>query len=131
MRRSGPTMRSQGGPSESRSVNLRVAACAKAVALCVAVMLSGCTSDAERSCLRSGGRWLGPVALGEHACAYKARDAGRPCRDGRECEGDCIAREDVPAGTPGPGNCSQETSNLGRCVNLVTSGAATGLICLE
>ncbi len=92
---------------------------------------AGCQSAAERGCLARGGRWAGPAGLGATACSMPTSDAGRSCRDGVECEGDCVVGDETARGVSAKGRCSAESSSLGRCVNLVEAGAARGVVCLE
>lgn len=74
---------------------------------------------------------MGPVSMGEMACARPASDHGKACKDSAECEGDCVVDEDVAPGTRTSGGCSEATSNLGHCLNFVKKGEAQGVMCLD
>lgn len=93
--------------------------------------LAACESGAAKECDASGGRWIGPVGMGELACSRPASDKGKACKDSSECEGDCVVDDEVTPGTRATGRCSDSTSNLGRCLNFVEKGEARGVMCLE
>lgn len=103
--------------------------------LLVLVMASNCTTSsgggARRECEESGGKWVGPVGLGEYACARPARDSGARCTDSTQCEGDCVTDSETGTGRKAAGECSELTSNLGQCINLVAGGKAQGVMCLD
>jgi hypothetical protein len=93
-------------------------------------------TTAERPRSREGcdacqGRW-GVHGLAEvETCICKTRDFGRTCRDGNDCEGECLAEESgfvvVDKGPPAKGyfrgRCSEFDTTFG-CNRLIPEGAS-------
>ena len=70
------------------------------------------------------------TGLISYACVYPAIDAGKPCRDGSECEGFCFAPWDIPAETVVTGACST-TVNGNSTGNRVKNGRAIGAMIVD
>lgn len=69
--------------------------------------------------------------LGHWACVMPYTDAGRPCTDGAQCQGDC--RATGPVGRPGEaatGVCQADTSPFG-CFTRVENGRSAGTLCVD
>jgi hypothetical protein len=88
-------------------------------------------SDANReaSCQAKCNGELRKALKGRIVCVCRTKDAGRTCRDGNECEGECLAdgaRKEVTAEGPPQrgffiGNCSEFKSAIG-CYRVIPSG---------
>ncbi len=78
---------------------------------------AGRTATTPDACKRCDGEWGAHGLSGREGCLCKARDEGKRCRDGSECEGDCLVvegeREVVEQGPPPRGHF------IGRCSRLV------------
>lgn len=44
------------------------------------------------ACEKKGGTWASAGSSGARACVRRMRDGGKQCLNGRQCEGDCLAR---------------------------------------
>lgn len=49
-------------------------------------------SPEQLSCERKGGSWASAGGSGAKSCVRRTRDSGKHCSNGRQCEGDCLAR---------------------------------------
>jgi hypothetical protein len=68
----------------------------------------------ERQCKARGGKWIFYPMLRFHFCAIDTTDAGKPCSDDSQCQGDCLpaAHEaELPGicapALPAPGACPE------------------------
>jgi hypothetical protein len=99
--------------------------------LCLFGMLisSGCT-DKEK-CVNAGGTWHSFWITGDN-CNFLTKDNGTQCRDGSECEGECIRDETVQwnESTNITGRCSAWRVVYG-CHRLVENGTASHYFCYE
>jgi hypothetical protein len=85
------------------------------------------TAEGCRSC---GGEWAVHGIIQEPSCLCPTTDAGKRCRDGGECQGQCLADEgDREVTDPGPpargyfvGKCSRFRGNFG-CHRPLSAGA--------
>jgi hypothetical protein len=85
------------------------------------------TADGCRAC---GGEWAPHGMLNQLSCLCPTKDAGKRCRDGAECEGQCLAdagaTEITSAGPPARGyfvgQCSRFRTNFG-CHRAIAVGA--------
>jgi hypothetical protein len=85
----------------------------------------------REACAACQGRW-GVHGLAEvETCICKTRDSGRACRDGSDCEGQCLADEKgfvvVDKGPPAKGyyrgRCSEFDTTFG-CHHMIPEGAS-------
>src|SRR5262245_49464496 len=63
----------------------------------------------QASCATSGGEWRPVCRMQQPACVMTFADAGKPCTDGDDCAGDCLAKSDAGFATEGqttPGFCA-------------------------
>lgn len=112
-------LQGRGLPSECHNLEDKIAFAAE----------PGTACDAAR-CAAARGE-CGTAGLGcSDVCIYKATDVGKACRDGRDCQGDCMAKEDAPRDQPTSGRCSALQIVAG-CKNRVRDGLATGLLCVD
>jgi hypothetical protein len=114
-------------------------------ALCLAALLAfGCHRDSSRppaagparppqtegECRACKGEWGVHGMRQVESCLCRTHDAGKSCKDGTDCEGECIAEEGKTEVTlPGPpprgfflGRCS-EFDHLFGCHKLLMDGA--------
>jgi hypothetical protein len=86
--------------------------------------------SAKKACEAARGRWLA-TAAGAPLCARRARDGGKTCRDGAECEWLCLFDRYEPAGDPTArprlgrpvGHCSEFVGEPG-CASYVERDAS-------
>src|SRR5262245_26889617 len=45
----------------------------------------------QASCMAKGGEWRPVCRMQQPACVLTFKDAGKACKDGDDCEGDCMA----------------------------------------
>nr|CAS02912.1 putative integron gene cassette protein [uncultured bacterium] len=88
------------------------------------------SAASEAGCREIGGHWFHSRS-GEDFCDVPATDAGRVCRDSSECESRCVASNDIEPNTKVVGHCDQWHFSVGRCVNRVVRGRATGGMCVD
>jgi hypothetical protein len=87
------------------------------------------SAEAERRACEARGGKMGYGGMARMSvCLRATRDAGKRCRDGRECEGGCVAPPSVKAGAPTEGTCTDKIGELG-CKNHVADGVARGMLC--
>jgi hypothetical protein len=70
------------------------------------------------------------VGFDASTCVYPSHDAGKACRDGKDCEGRCEAPEDASPGQAVAGTCSASVGRAG-CANVVIDGRASGRVCSD
>jgi hypothetical protein len=77
------------------------------------------TREACRSC---DGVWGKQGIAQIEGCNCRARDAGRACRDGAACEGQCLLGDPPEKEVVGPGLALQQTAGyfIGHCSDRVT-----------
>jgi hypothetical protein len=112
---------SRAGPSEEKSIaELRAESLAKID---------------RKACEMKGGTVRQEGMMGLWRCTLPYKDAGKPCRDGDECEGRCIANEASAKSRPSQkgeaiGVCEADDSPFG-CYGLVEDGKTEGFICVD
>ena len=85
------------------------------------------------ACRAAGGTWGPQGLLGREQCVMPMPDAGKSCRDGDDCVGDCRAGLDQGGAAPGDpmtGKCQATTSPFG-CYTRVEDGKAEGMLCVD
>jgi hypothetical protein len=86
--------------------------------------------ETKAACDAAGGVWDRRGLENREGCLLRTKDSGRPCRDGTECEGDCLADENgfevVDKGPPPKGfwrgRCSEHDTTFG-CYRAIPDGA--------
>ena len=63
-------------------------------------------------------------------CVIDYSDAGRACRDGDDCQGDCRADVGATAGAPVTGQCQASSDPCG-CFTTVEDGRAEAGLCVD
>lgn len=84
------------------------------------------------ACLRSGGAMKPGGRLQTLQCVQSYADAGKSCRDGSQCAGDCRTAPgiDVRPGQQVAGQC-QATSDRFGCSTTVENGRAQTTVCID
>lgn len=96
---------------------------------------------AQNDCEAQNGTWGIAGLFQEPICIYPAKDAGKSCQDGTECEGDCIAdlteeqkelltRADPPFHIKVEGKCSDKIQMFG-CFPFVEKGYLETYLCID
>lgn len=85
----------------------------------------------QASCKAAGGRWAAAGLRGVEQCDVRTSDAGAPCDDDNDCQSACVTDDSVAPGAPARGRCYERSLSIGRCLNYVTGGVATGVVCKD
>lgn len=86
-------------------------------------------SEEARACAARGGALQPVCRMQSLQCVVQYSDAGRPCRDGDDCQGDC--RADVGAsGASVTGQCQASSDPCG-CFALVEDGRVESALCVD
>ena len=87
---------------------------------------------AERDCAAQGGQMQRVGRAQTLQCVIAYPDAGKTCRDGDDCLGDCRVGGGVivDAGRPVAGQCAATSDRFG-CYTRVEDGRATAAICVD
>jgi hypothetical protein len=84
-------------------------------------------------CTARGGKMIPQGRMQTMRCVVTYADAGRQCRDGDDCQGDCRI-EDVAAaaqaGQAAVGQCQVNSSRFG-CYTTIEDGKAEATICVD
>jgi len=93
------------------------------------------TSAAETSaeaCAARGGELRRAGRMGALRCVVSFADAGQPCTDGAQCQGDCRLPEDAKRRADGQaaGVCQANDDPFG-CYTTVNAGRAGPTICVD
>lgn len=89
------------------------------------------TPATQTACEAAGGRWVAAGLQGTAQCDVRTADAGAPCREDSDCQSACVTGDGVAADTPVTGRCYERSLTLGHCLNYVTGGVATGVLCKD
>lgn len=81
-------------------------------------------------CASSGGTMRPVCMLGRVQCVIPYSDAGQPCRDGDDCQGDCRAPEMGPSGAEVTGRCQASSDPCG-CFANVEDGRIDAALCVD
>ena len=84
------------------------------------------------TCASYGGEMQPVGRMQTLQCVIRYSDAGKACRSGDQCAGDCRI-EDAPfpaAGARASGRCQADSSRFG-CHTTVENGRATAAICID
>lgn len=88
-------------------------------------------SDAEIAACDARGGTVRPVCMmGTPQCVVAYADAGRACRDGDDCQGDCRAEEMGPYGQAAVGRCQASSDPCG-CFANVEDGRIDAALCVD
>lgn len=83
--------------------------------------LSDPLAEATTACTRSGGTMMAAGMARGMVCIYDTRDAGKQCRRGSDCEGDCLARS---------GTCAPARPLFG-CNEILMDSGARATLCRD
>ena len=89
------------------------------------------TPATRAACEAAGGEWKAAGLQGHEQCDVRTSDAGAPCREDSDCQSVCVTDDSVAFGTATVGRCFERSVTLGRCMNRVTGGIATGVVCAD
>lgn len=78
-------------------------------------------AEATRACTRSGGTMMAAGMAQGQVCIHDTRDAGKQCRRGSDCEGDCLARS---------GTCAPARPMFG-CNEILMDSGARATLCRD
>ena len=89
-------------------------------------------SEADRKrCEEAGGRVQRAGLRGVYQCVQTYPDAGKVCRDSKDCLGDCRTMDSAAIGRPGTGTCQEVDVPFG-CYALVRDGVVDGgMLCVD
>ncbi|GEM_PF-3208453 len=80
----------------------------------------------QAQCEAEGGEWRAHCGLIGDCCNFRTADAGESCTDVSQCEGACIAENEVATS----GTCSEWKTTFG-CYSYMRNGQAGGAICVD
>ena len=87
--------------------------------------------SSEAAACQARGGTLRPVCMmGSLQCVISYPDAGRACRDGDDCQGDCRTDAGARAGQAVTGQCQASSDPCG-CFATVEDGRATAALCVD
>ncbi len=81
-------------------------------------------------CRQAGGTMRPVCMMGTVQCVIRYADAGRTCRDGDDCQGNCRAETMEPSRGPVTGRC-QATSDPCGCYANVEDGRVDAALCVD
>lgn len=83
-------------------------------------------------CTSGGGTVVPRGRMQTDYCLIPTRDAGKACRSGSDCAGECVSSDPaVAAGQPVGGTCQPDNGPLFGCYAKVEDGRSTGTICVD
>lgn len=104
-----------------------------AVLAILVLAVSACTPAAreEAQCRARGGEMQAIGIDANRYCVVPYGDGGRPCTDGEQCRGDCMADQVTPTGTTGvQGYCAWNGFMAG-CLRYLEDGVIVQGPCLD
>jgi hypothetical protein len=86
----------------------------------------------QAGCQAAGGEWRREGRLGAYRCVVSYADAGQPCTDAAQCQGECRLADDKrpPEGQAVTGVCQANSSPFG-CFTRVENGRAAATLCVD
>ncbi|WP_029086155.1 hypothetical protein [Brevundimonas aveniformis] len=81
-------------------------------------------------CAAAGGTMRPVCMMGTVQCVVPYADAGRTCRDGDDCQGDCRAETMEPQRGPVTGRCQANSDPCG-CYANVEDGRVDAALCVD
>ena len=101
--------------------------------------------EAQAACQTRGGEMRRVGMLGSWQCIVRYADAGKPCTDGDQCQGDCRSEVTLPPPPSGPpvvpekaaplppateGVCQADSDSFG-CYAVIEDGRSAPMICVD
>lgn len=89
--------------------------------------------DTPEACAKNGGTYRRVCLMGTWSCVMPYADAGKPCSDKKQCQGQCRYEgtgETPPAGTAVAGACQRTTDPCG-CFGIVADGKLESMLCVD
>ena len=85
----------------------------------------------RKRCEEAGGRVQRAGLRGVYQCVQTYPDAGKICRDSKDCLGNCRTMDSAAIGRPGTGTCQEVDVPFG-CYALVRDGVVDGgMLCVD
>jgi hypothetical protein len=89
--------------------------------------------DTPEACVKKGGTYRRVCLMGNWSCVMPYPDAGKPCADKKECQGQCRYEgksEMPPPGAAVTGACQRTTDPCG-CFGIVADGKLQSMLCVD
>lgn len=98
----------------------------------VTIAAQSATPSERAACTRSGGMIERAGRAGFERCTYPYADGGNICRDSRDCDGQCRAKDSQMPNTSHPitGQCQVDDNPFG-CYGDVINGRMDAMICVD
>lgn len=90
----------------------------------------GAGTPEAAACAQRGGALRPVCRMQTLQCVVQYSDAGRACRDGDDCQGDCRADAGVTPGASITGQCQASSDPCG-CFTTVEGGRAQAGLCVD
>ena len=98
----------------------------------LALASSAATAPGTRAeCEAAGGKWGRFGIRQQELCDLPATDAGKPCKDSKECAAACVAPDSAAVGSAADGTCYGRTLVLGTCLRQMREGIVTPPLCAD
>jgi len=111
----------------------------KAVAAVIGLMMAACAPTAPSApveanpalsiCTQQGGQLQQVGRAQTWRCILSYADAGKPCSDASQCQGDCLAT-DGETKAPAAGQCAADSNTFG-CQARIIDGVAEPMRCVD
>jgi hypothetical protein len=82
------------------------------------------------ACEERGGEVRQEGMLGLYRCVRPYKDAGKACRSSDDCEGKCLADDNLAVGAEAEGKCQPTDSPFG-CYAEIEGGKVAAAICVD
>lgn len=84
----------------------------------------------EEDCKKTDGVWRADGLNPNKRCFYQAKDAGKSCTDGDQCEYECISFDASIAGRKVEGKCEEWSTTFG-CFSKIEDGKSESALCVD
>jgi hypothetical protein len=85
-----------------------------------------------KACTDHGGSWRRVCMMGKWSCVKNYADAGKVCKDKKDCQGQCRYQgdRDLAPGSPATGVCQRDSDPCG-CFAEVRDGKLQHALCVD